>query len=412
MDKKKIPVLFISYDGMTDPLGQSQVIPYLEGLSKAGYAVVLLSCEKKERLQKNEAFIKKKLSDSNIEWQYVLYNSKIPGLSFLYTFLSLRHKAFLLHHRYQFQLIHCRSYIPVIIGLQLKRRFGVSVLFDMRGFWIDERVDGGLWNLKNPVFRLVYFLFKKSERSFLIKSDAIISLTEAGVTEMNSWKLPVDLSNKITVIPCCADFSLYRKSAPEAIARTRENLGIDKEAFVLLYLGAIGTWYMTDQMLDFFKVLLKRNSKAVFLILSAESEEKIRKIAKDRGVEADKIVVRYVSKEAVAEFSSAADWSIFFIKPAFSKIASSPTKLGELLSMEIPVICNSIGDVPTILNDTKGGILINAFEENSYEKEIDTMSAFAASYDAKRVRAKAQEYYDLNRAVELYKMVYKKVLNT
>jgi hypothetical protein len=31
---------------MTDPLGQSQVIPYLTGLSKYGYDFTILSCEK------------------------------------------------------------------------------------------------------------------------------------------------------------------------------------------------------------------------------------------------------------------------------------------------------------------------------------------------------------------------------
>ena len=41
-------ILFISYDGMTDPLGQSQVIPYLQGLSKKGFQFYLLSCEKPE----------------------------------------------------------------------------------------------------------------------------------------------------------------------------------------------------------------------------------------------------------------------------------------------------------------------------------------------------------------------------
>ena len=45
-------ILFLSYDGMTDPLGQSQVIPYLEGLSKSGYGITILSFEKKERFKK------------------------------------------------------------------------------------------------------------------------------------------------------------------------------------------------------------------------------------------------------------------------------------------------------------------------------------------------------------------------
>ena len=34
---------------MTDPLGQSQVLPYLIGLTKEGYQFTILSFEKKER---------------------------------------------------------------------------------------------------------------------------------------------------------------------------------------------------------------------------------------------------------------------------------------------------------------------------------------------------------------------------
>ena len=44
---------------MTDPLGQSQVIPYLQGLSKKGYQFYLLSCEKPEAFEKNKtSFLK------------------------------------------------------------------------------------------------------------------------------------------------------------------------------------------------------------------------------------------------------------------------------------------------------------------------------------------------------------------
>ncbi len=50
-------VLYISYDGMTDPLGQSQVLPYLIGLSEQGYAFDLISFEKKERFEQNNAVI-------------------------------------------------------------------------------------------------------------------------------------------------------------------------------------------------------------------------------------------------------------------------------------------------------------------------------------------------------------------
>ena len=39
-------VLFISYDGMLEPLGQSQVLPYVRGLAARGAVITVLSFEK------------------------------------------------------------------------------------------------------------------------------------------------------------------------------------------------------------------------------------------------------------------------------------------------------------------------------------------------------------------------------
>ena len=39
-------ILYLSYDGMTDPLGQSQVLPYLIGLTKEGFTFHIISFEK------------------------------------------------------------------------------------------------------------------------------------------------------------------------------------------------------------------------------------------------------------------------------------------------------------------------------------------------------------------------------
>ena len=50
-------VLYISYDGMTDPLGQSQVLPYLSGLSKEGFKFHLISFEKEEKFKNHREHI-------------------------------------------------------------------------------------------------------------------------------------------------------------------------------------------------------------------------------------------------------------------------------------------------------------------------------------------------------------------
>ena len=55
-------VLYISYDGLTDPLGQSQILPYVTELSRQGFSFVLLSCEKIDAYNKNKGLIEKLLS--------------------------------------------------------------------------------------------------------------------------------------------------------------------------------------------------------------------------------------------------------------------------------------------------------------------------------------------------------------
>ena len=41
----QMQVLYVSQTGMTEPLGRSQVIPYLKGLSRAGFRIDLVASE-------------------------------------------------------------------------------------------------------------------------------------------------------------------------------------------------------------------------------------------------------------------------------------------------------------------------------------------------------------------------------
>jgi hypothetical protein len=49
----------------------------------------------------------------------------------------------------EIKLIHCRSYLTSLIGLKLRSKYQIPFLFDMRGFWADERMDGGIWKRSN-----------------------------------------------------------------------------------------------------------------------------------------------------------------------------------------------------------------------------------------------------------------------
>lgn len=260
-------ILFISYDGMTDPLGQSQVIPYMKGLSRLGHNITIVSAEKENRFNATSSEIKSQLDAANISWDPVLFSNKIPGWSAIGNYRRLIHEAKKVCRENKREIVHCRGYIPSLIGMKLKNEFGVKMIFDMRGFWADERVEGGSWNLRNPLFKMAYDYFKKKEKQFLAGSDSIVSLTENAKREILSWrdlKLP---PKKITVIPCCADLDLFSEKNvnAEKESELRRQFNIQQGDFILTYVGSIGTWYLLDEMLRFFKVLRRKSGCKISL---------------------------------------------------------------------------------------------------------------------------------------------------
>jgi glycosyltransferase involved in cell wall biosynthesis len=397
---------------MTDQLGQSQVIPYLAGLSEKGYSITIISCEKKDAFEKSKQKIQALLDHYKISWEPLSYTKSPPVLSTVYDIQKIKSKAIKLFNETKFDIVHCRSYITGMIGLSLKKKYQCKFIFDMRGFWADERVDGKIWNLDNPVYNIIYKYFKQKEKELLLNADYIISLTHNAKQVMNSWKLNNRDSLPIEVIPCCADMSLFSPAKVESSAKefAGKKLHISKENFVLSYLGALGTWYMLDEMLDFFSVLLKEKQNSLFLFITPEDKNQIVKKAAEKNIPAEKLFFIKANRDEVPTLLSLSDASIFFIKPVFSKRASSPTKHGEIMSMGIPVICNSmIGDTDQIVEESGSGIVIKNFNDECYLEAIKKMESFK-NFDLQKSRTAAQKYFSLEKGIESYEKVYKTII--
>ena len=74
-------ILYISYDGLTDPLGQSQVLPYLFGLADNGYNITIISAEKPEKFTLKKDEIARLVVEHNIDWHPISYTKHPPILS-------------------------------------------------------------------------------------------------------------------------------------------------------------------------------------------------------------------------------------------------------------------------------------------------------------------------------------------
>jgi len=399
-------ILYLSYDGMTDPLGQSQVLPYIIGLTKKGYHFHLISFEKPDRFIAHKKDILQICEENNITWVPMLYTKRPPLFSTMWDVWRMKKKAFELNKEYSFSMVHCRSYLSALIGLSMKRRFKTAFLFDMRGFWADERVDGNIWNLKNPIYRWVYHFFKAKEKVFFSTADHIISLTNEGKKEILSWNGFENLTDKISVIPCCVDIVKFDKKrvSTEMLKVKKSELGISDSQFILGYVGSIGTWYMLEEMLSFYKRSSKSLTNPLFLFVTKENENDIYRLSDNMDIPRKEIIVTSCYHNDMPLYMSLFNCSIFFIKPVYSKKASSPTKQGELMAMGIPVICNDkVGDTADIVRKYNSGLVISSEKINESVISDYTFSESNAIEGA-------QEYFGLEKGVNTYGEIYKKII--
>ena len=402
-------ILYITYDGLTDPLGRSQVLPYLTGLAAMGHRITILSCEKWDRWKSDGPAVQKLCDQAALFWAPIAYHRRPPVLSAAYDTAMLARRAAVLHRERQFEIVHCRSYIPVIVGLHLKKRYGLKLIFDMRGYWAEEKVESGNWPLRNPLFRAVFDYFKREEADALIRADAIVSLTRASRHELAGRPELKDGPEKIAVIPTCVDFDHFALATQAGRKKARQQLGIPHDTPVLGYVGSVGgDNYMLGEKLEFFRAYREKRPGACFLFITQVDPQLIIAAAREKDIGEDCLLIRAARRDEVPFFTSAADHGVAFKRATFSALACSPTKLGEMMALGTPVAANSgVGDVTEILAET-GGVTIDRFDRQSLSAAVGRL--ISTEMTPKTIRDRARTRFDLRNGVRAYDQIYRSVV--
>jgi len=404
--KNKPNLLYLTYDGLTDPLGESQILPYLLGLSN-DYDISIVSFEKEGSFKSKQRGIYD-LINGRINWIPKPYSKNPPIFSTLYDLFVLRKTCKRLVVEKNIEIVHCRSYLTSLIGLWLKSRHSIKYIFDMRGFWADERIEGNIWNIHNPIYNLIYRYFKKKESQFIMHADHVIVLTAKAKEILATW----GRVDNVTVVPCCVDMNLFD---PDNVLKTdqdglREKLGLKSEDFVLCYIGSTGTWYLLDEMFEFFAELNRQCPRAKFLLITRDDRKELIRKAKLKDVNVDNLIIETADRNEIPLFISLTDFTIMFIKNTFSKQGSSPTKLAESLAMGVPSIANTgVGDNEVLFMNNKIGLIINECSGNHYNLLADRVNKFKR--DPIAIRGFTIQELSLVGAITQFNLVYKKLLD-
>lgn len=319
-------ILYISYDSITDAISKSQTIPLLNHYSKFN-KVYLFTFEKNlKEAKKCKIYINNK-----IKWHFIKFEKNYFLKLFLFIYCQLKILKILFLNK--IDIVHTRSYIPTVFILIPKLLKKFKLIFDIRGFWFDEKLEAG------HISSLNYYFLKILEKYLFTFADEIITLSNVS-KKIILEKFNLD-KKKIHVIPTFTNFRKFKNNFKNT----------PKNKIIFGYIGNMGMNYEFEKVIKFFEKFDKINNNWKLII----ANNQISKIPlEEKLLFKKKIMLKKVKFLQMNEFYSKIDICIYFLNHKFSKKASCPTKLGELIATNTPFITNSkIGDINHIISKIK-----------------------------------------------------------
>ena len=399
MSGSNLRVAYLMYDGLEEPLGQSQVLPYLRGLADAGHRIELVSFEKSPHRGHFRAPLY-----PGIRWTALRYHREpllpakvldtVQGASVFGVLAALQ----------ETDLVHVRSYAPALFAFPFIRLTRRPLLFDMRGLWPEEGVEDGTWSSHGYVFRGA----KKVERFLLTRATAISVLTNAVHTYLRR-EVPFarDVHAPITVIPTCTDLDRFHPQvSPDPVLW--EQL---KDTTTLVYLGSQNGRYLPREMARFYLDFRRHVPRPKFLILSRQQPTEISSVLVAAGVR-EELVHRAVSHEQVPGFLRCAKAAVSFHPVSLARRGAMPTKIGEMLGCGLPVAGTVVGDILELFSEEKVGVVVPDMEPKTMDRAAKVLAQQALAPEiSQRAFTAARRWFCLRQAIRSYDKLYRRLVS-
>lgn len=413
-DDAGIDALYVTYDGLLEPLGQSQVLGYLEHLSANGVRLGVLSFEKPADLDDDDRRreIGRRCERLGIRWTPLVYHRRPKLLVTCWDLLSGTTALWRLTRRYRPRFVHARSYVPALMALGAKLLTRTPFVFDMRGFWPEERVEMALFRPRGSLYRAA----KLGERLLLASADHVVVLTESAKAILRDREAQGQLASgtprekTITVVPCCVDLDRFASLSPDVELAARHGL---KDRLVIGNIGAINGRYLVHEMFRFAFHAKSHLPRLRFVYLTRQDPGEVRRAAVAAGLEAEDVLVLSVPPSEIPRWLGLFRLGVFFLRPTYAAKASSFTKLGEFLAAGVPVITNSgIGDLDCILGSERAGLLVQGLTDRDLavaaRKALPLLEGQNVPAETARAcREIAATHFDLAEGARRYRAVYR-----
>lgn len=394
-DSGRTGVLYLSYDGMLEPLGQGQVIAYLERLADE-FRIHLISFEKPADLARTDALatLQRRLAVAGIRWHPQRYHKRPRFVSTAWDMTRAAITAIALARRERLTIFHARSVLSAAMLMPARLVARGRFIVDIRGFWVDERVDGGQVRAGG----LAYSLMKRMENATLRAADRIVTLTHASAPVLSHDPRFGRPLAPVVVIPTCADLTAFTPAPTPA-----------PSGFVVGYVGQIGGWYRFDRMVELFLEFRHIRPDATMLVINRRHHDEMHRIFAHYGVPRNAYAVRAAELTEVPAEIRRMTVALSINAVNFANTARAPTKLAEYLGCGVPCLSSEgVGDVEAILEGERVGVVVRDFSpEGKHAAVARVMALLADPALSARCVAAARSRFALTDGVEAYRGLYR-----
>jgi len=255
------------------------------------------------------------------------------------------------------------SYFNAMVGLALKRRFNIPMVYEVRGFqedsWASRRDDA--------LGTEFYEGRLRAETLCMQGADRIVTLAEVMKEEIAGRGIDPD---RIWIIPNAVDVEHFTPRARnDALAR---DLGLPGDRTVLGYISSLSGYEGVDTLLRGIAVLLQRGVAVSGLVVGDGPElEPLRRLAGELGITEHVRITGRVPHDQILEYYSLID--VFVVPRKNLRVCRlvTPLKPFEAMAMQRALLVSNVTALEEIAAPGERGLSFVAEDPESLAAQAE-----------------------------------------
>ncbi len=170
----------------------------------------------------------------------------------------------------------------------------------------------------------------------------------------------------IRIIPNGVDTKLFTRKGVN-VKKIRQQLRAENKK-IIITVSRLTLKNAVDDLIKAFAIVRKHVSSVLVICGTGEDEQKLKRLARELGIEGDVRFVGLIPYEQLPKYVSAAD---VFVRPSLSE--GFGNSFIEALACGVPIIGTSVGGIPDFLVDKKTGLFCKVRNPEDLAEKIKTL---------------------------------------